>query len=299
MHETTQPSASLYARIRAIASFKNVRVLYRLPYFSRPVTACPVCGARHRKHEARNVYFSIDRCEACGHCFARRMPGRRILDLMYGSFVYWQADKHHQGIMEVAYGPEWQGFIDARMGILRRSGLLEEDGGSLKIFEIGCSEGMILHELGRLGHEALGSEMNASIAQEGMRQLGVNILTQPFEDLDLPAGEFDIVMSFHTLEHMCAPHDVFKGIHNLLKPEGGVVIEVPTGPEEYGNTDHLQFFEEGSLRQLIDHYFLESDIYRNEYTNADGVRIASLYGIGRRPRSLADVEIAAAASTSG
>jgi SAM-dependent methyltransferase len=282
--EAVPYTPSLFERIRVVASLKNLRVLYRLPYFSKPVHACPVCGARDRKHEAANRYFAIDRCTDCGHCFARRMPGRRILRLQYSDFVYWHMDKHHQGIQNMAYGPEWQGFLDARMQILRHSELLNENGPPQKIFEIGCSEGILLHELSRMGHETLGSEMNTAIAEEGKRQLGVNILTEPFEDLSLPLNNFDLVMSFHTLEHMCDPRAVFERIRRIVKPDGGVVIEVPTGPEEYANTDHLQFFERNSLRDLIDQFFDESEILQNEYTNVDGVRIASLYGIGRRPR---------------
>jgi hypothetical protein len=41
-----------------------------------------------------------------------------------------------------------------------------------------------------------------------MAKLGVPILTQPFEDVDFGAQVFDLVMSFHTLEHMRFPVDV-------------------------------------------------------------------------------------------
>lgn len=279
-------SVTIFDKIRAVATFKNVRILYKLPYFSTPVRACPVCGSAEHRYEAENRFFKIHRCASCGHCYAARTPGRRILDSLYGNLVHWQGDKVHQGITDMKYGPEWDGFIEARTSILKRSGLLADDSPPLNVFEIGCAEGMILHVLSKAGHETSGSEMNPLVAQGGIDALGVKIYPDLFENIDLPKDHFDIIMSFHTLEHMCSPCDVFERINSLLKPEGGVVIEVPTGPEEYSNTDHVQFFEENSLRLLIDTYFHESEIIMNEYPNAKGVRIGSLYGIGRRPKSL-------------
>lgn len=260
----------------------GTRLLYRLPGFTRTASRCPVCGAKPDRVEFNASFSPLDHCADCGHVFTRVMPGRLILKLMYGHLDYWKQDKEHQGITRIEYGPHWRGFIDARIGALQKHGAL--DGRSKKIFELGCSEGMLLRELGNLGHEALGCECNVPVATEGMKALGVRIETGLFEDIALPRAYYDIVASFHTIEHMPELEPTFGKIVDILKPDGLVFVEVPTGPEEYTNRDHVQFFSDESLRRLLEKYFEISATVSNRFSNAAGVEIRSLYGIGRRPR---------------
>jgi 2-polyprenyl-3-methyl-5-hydroxy-6-metoxy-1,4-benzoquinol methylase len=145
---------------------------------------------------------------------------------------------------------------------------------------------MLLHALGKKGIAASGCEMNRAVAQEGMRQLGVQILTDPFENLELPQSHFDLVMSFHTLEHMRFPAEIFAKVVTILRPDGAILIEVPCGEEEYDNTDHLHFFCEKSLRLLLNKFFVTTEILDNSYTNSAGVRIGSIYGFGRGVRAI-------------
>ncbi|MBI5095883.1 MAG: class I SAM-dependent methyltransferase [Candidatus Hydrogenedentes bacterium] len=275
---------SLFSRLKTCALLRNVRILYMTPGFATRVTGCPICGSSQTAFEYKNRYVPLDRCVACGHVFSRKLPGKRILNLMYGDMHYWTKDKFHQGITEIRPSEQWQGFTGARVGILERTGLLG-DGAPRKFFEIGCSEGMVLHELHMRGHEVMGCEMNPEISEEGRKQLGVDIRTAMFEDLELPRASFDVVMSFHTIEHVKSPRAVFEHIVQILRPEGTVLIEVPCGPEEYNNTDHLHFFCEESLKRLIQDYFEETEVIDNSYTNFEGVQIGSLYGIGRRVKA--------------
>lgn len=275
--------ATLWQRIQAVAMFRNVRILYKLPLFTRRQRQCPVCGSRRKAFEYRNRYFPIDRCLDCGHVYARVLPGVRILHLIYCNYQYWIEDKVHQGIHSMRAGDEWQGFIEARMGILRRSGVLPDDAVKRRVFEVGCSEGMILHELEQRGHEAAGCEMNKAIANAAIEELGVTIYTEQFEDLPLDPHSYDIAMAFHTLEHVRDPAVVINKMAEILKADGAVVIEVPCGPEEYDNTDHTQFFSDESLKLLLETFFERADIIPNYYFNQAGTKIGSVYGIGWSP----------------
>jgi hypothetical protein len=88
-------------------------------------------------------------------------------------------------------------------------------------------------------------------------------------------------MSFHTLEHLRNPSSVLAKVANILHPDGAVLLEVPCGEEEYDNTDHLHFFSDTSLRTLLDKSFRTTEILDNSYTNSAGVRIGSIYGLGK------------------
>ncbi len=273
---------TFWQKVTSCLTLRNIRFLYMLPGFTRRASCCPVCGAKPDRIEFQTPFTPLDHCGQCDHVYSRKTPKKRILHLMYKDLDYWVRDKEHQGITKIEYGPQWKVFIEARMGIARRAGVI--NGAPKRVFEIGCSEGILLRELENQGHEALGCEMNKPTAEAGMAALGVKIKTDVFEDLDLPPEYYDLVVSFHTVEHLPDLHRVFEKIAGILRPNGAVLIEVPAGPEEYTNPDHVQFFSEASLKRLLDRFFESGEIIPNHYTNLHGTMIGSLYGVGRRPK---------------
>ena len=100
-------------------------------------------------------------------------------------------------------------------------------------------------------------------------------------DIEFPSKTFDLVMSFHTLEHLRHPLGVIGKVARILRSNGAILLEVPCGEEEYENTDHLHFFSETSLRTLLETFFRTTEILDNSYTNSAGMRIGSIYGFGR------------------
>ena len=266
---------------------RALRLLFRNSSSSTyHVTNCPICGSAG-KFEYQNKLTPLFRCRKCDHVYARELPNDKALSTLYGDFSYWEKDRCHQGITTIQESKGWETYLNARIGILERLRLLECPSTRTKsVFEIGCAEGMLLHALGKKGIAVSGCEMNRAVAREGMGQLGVQILTDPFENLELPQSHFDLVMSFHTLEHMRFPAEIFAKAATILRPDGAILIEVPCGEEEYENTDHLHFFSETSLRLLLNKFFVTAEILDNSYTNSAGVRIGSIYGFGRGVRGL-------------
>jgi SAM-dependent methyltransferase/tetratricopeptide (TPR) repeat protein len=247
-------------------------------------TSCPICNTTGT-FEYRNKLTPLLRCPRCDHVFASRLPTDNALNALYGDFSYWEKDRYHQGITAIEQSEQWNVYLTARIGILHKLQLLEDPQRPLRrVFEIGCAEGMLLHELSKRGLEVTGCEMNRAVAEKGMKKLGVDIHTMPFECVDLPAKSFDLVMSFHTLEHMKFPAEVIRKVADILCPDGAILLEVPYGKVEYENTDHLHFFSETSLRLLLSRFFVATEILPNSYTNSTGVQIGSFYAMGRGVR---------------
>jgi len=250
-------------------------------YRCHHVTNCPICSGPG-KLQYENKLTPLFRCRHCSHVYAGQLPNDQVLSRLYGDVSYWEKDRIHQGITTMKQSTEWDAYLNARLGILERLDLLPTTAGkNTSVFEIGCAEGMLLHALRKRGMTVAGCEMNRAVAAEGMNNLGVEIRTEPFESLALPERHCDLVVSFHTLEHMRYPKQVLAKIAKILRPDGSVLIEVPCGKEEYENTDHLHFFSDTSLRILLNKFFSATEILDNSYTNGSGVRIGSIYGVGR------------------
>ncbi len=76
---------------------------------------------------------------------------------------------------------EWDVYLNARLGVLERLELVATTAGKNKsVFEIGCAEGIPLHALRKRGMTVVGCEMNSAVATEGMKNLDVDIRTEPF-----------------------------------------------------------------------------------------------------------------------
>lgn len=272
-------------RAKTILLLQNVRFLYLFPFFTRRVSRCPVCDGPGAQ-ESENRYTALDKCAECGHVYSRVQPRERILNQMYKDAEFWYKDKAHQGIHDVTYGDHWKDFLAARTAIIERTGIIPDDRPH-KIFEIGCSEGILLKELDGRGHDAVGCEMNPETSRMGVRANQVKIYNCPFEECVTDNGAYDAVLSFHTLEHLCDLRGTLEKIAGMLSTEGAMLVEVPTGPEEYHNTYHLHFFSPESLKALIERHFEEAEILENEFVDPWGTKIVSLYGVGRRPRRFA------------
>jgi len=268
---------ALYTRFRAALDL----IAYRPPLFARRAPACPVCGSPGRPFRQYRVR-SLDECPRCSHIYTAQVPRPAMLKLIYSSFAYWHGDRDHQGLRDVHDRAQWSSYIDPRIGILDRGGLLE---GSLplRIFEIGCAEGVLLDALRKRGHRAEGCETNRAVAAFGRRELGVDIIDEPFESAPVDLAAYDVIVSYHTFEHLSDPARVLAKAEAMLPPGDNVCLEVPIGEEEYTNRDHLHFFTHDSLQRFLAAQFAEVELVDNSYRNSAGTTMGSLYGIGRRP----------------
>lgn len=97
----------------------------------------------------------------------------------------------------------------------------------LRVLEIGCYDGYLLHLLEQQGAQGVGIEPSASAAALGQDRYGVTIHAGLFEEIELQDGEFDLIVLSHVLEHLAAPAPTLARCHELLKANGQLFIEVP------------------------------------------------------------------------
>lgn len=252
------------------------------------VAPCPVCGDPAASPYYRNLLRNgqqtlIYRCPACSHKFCYPLPDKAEISSWYQGMSYFHQNCNHQGIVSMEPSEAWSGFLTVRNHAFKCYVI---EGYGLNhigtVAEVGCLEGAFLADLFRQGYQVTGFETNAEVAENGSRSFGIPILVNNIEAEILPEAAYDVVCSFHTLEHLCDPLVALKKIWAALRPGGVVLLELPCDDDEMDNRDHFHFFSNKSLECLVRAYFSEVRLYGQEYLRHGSRSSRSCYITGRK-----------------
>lgn len=149
---------------------------------------------------------------------------------------------------------------------------------SSKVFEIGSGFGCFLNELNVKGIK----NIYAYEPDEKYKTIGIinnNDIHFIHNEKDKKLNNsFDVIFSFHVLEHIVNPISFILNCKKLLKKNGILIIEVPDlnlgfGSQKYFNTAHVSYFTKFSLTLLLsknDFNILECGNIKNKL-NSDSI----------------------------
>ncbi len=222
---------------------------------------CPICGGKSHFLLSNLYGYRLHECERCTHVFVVNIPDASSLGRLYSGCDYFDIDRGHQGITVLTDDTQWSGFLSGRIKLINLFGLLNSfQKRPARILEIGCLEGRLLDWLKRGGHSVYGCEINKEVAALGSRTFGIEIRSAPLDRCGFENGFFDIVLAFHVFEHFDDPLMHLRACRRLLRKDGHILIEVPSGETDYDNLQHLHFFNERSLEVMFNSTFDEITI---------------------------------------
>jgi 2-polyprenyl-3-methyl-5-hydroxy-6-metoxy-1,4-benzoquinol methylase len=121
------------------------------------------------------------------------------------------------------------------------------------ILDVGCGQGVAMERFVKLGFSPIGITINptdlAACRAKGfdVRELDQSFLT--FED-----QTFDLVWCRHCLEHSPMPYFTLTQLVRVLKPGGGLYVEVPaadTAAQHQTNRNHYSLLPKSAWGELI------------------------------------------------
>jgi SAM-dependent methyltransferase len=123
------------------------------------------------------------------------------------------------------------------------------------ILEIGCSSGFMLKAMKREFPRA--TIVGADVVREPLyrlaKELSIPLLRFDLLQCPLPSESFDAVVMLNVLEHIDNDEAALVQAHRILKPDGIIIIEVPSGPHLYDAYDKaLMHFRRYDIRDLTD-----------------------------------------------
>jgi len=144
----------------------------------------------------------------------------------------------------------------------------------LKLLDVGCSSGSLLHVASDLGFNVAGVEP-AEQAASTAKEAGFNVYNGLLHEAKYPDNSFDIITLYEVIEHLTNPLELVREAHRILKPGGVFLIGTGNadswtvtalGPKwEYFSIDshggHISFFTPASIRLMAEKSdFLVEDI---------------------------------------
>lgn len=222
---------------------------------------CIICNSvelKQYKHISReNLLLDLNRCLNCGHVF--QDPGSYV-DL-YSDGTFSEIARQGKTIPSPAKIKE----LDAKA--LERFYFYGDFIRPVDSFlEIGSSIGSFLHLLRLNGKKVFGIEPDATYAGFSKLHYGLSQENKLIEEFN-SSEAYDMVVSFHVIEHVKDPHLFVKKIADFLQTNGRVLIECPSMDVHlYGDMQktiwkpHIHYFTFSSMYYLLSQYFAVEEI---------------------------------------
>jgi SAM-dependent methyltransferase len=147
------------------------------------------------------------------------------------------------------------------------------------VIDVGCGSGGMVAWLAEHGHDAHGIDSSDRIieaAHQFLRARGCDtgrVRKRAIEELVASGERFDTVISMDCLEHQADDSTMFRGLAELVRPGGRLLITVPAMPLLFSARDrivgHHRRYTKGRLRMLAQGAPLRVDELR--YWNLLGV----------------------------
>lgn len=182
---------------------------------------CPACNADAFALliTYRDNYF-FGYCQKCGLNYITPMPDTLELKRIYKKFI-----QSYPNSVIAAEHSDFSDFAKDRYNFITSR---NDIAAPKRLLEIGSSYGLFLNEFKHTTWEVHGIEPSKGPADYSKSEFGLkNIQTCMLDKATLAPGSFDIICSFHVIEHSSDPLSMLKTMRHLIKENGRLFISTP------------------------------------------------------------------------
>jgi len=214
---------------------------------------CPVCNSESFSWGCSVGDYSILRCRGCRLGVTDPFPTKEERDRI--------------NVEDYSVERRIDVYMSRRAYFERRyrgyAATLKKYGGRGRLLDIGCNIGLFLKVAREAGFDSAGVELNSGCAEYGRKEFGLNIYSDRLENLRFPAGSFDVITLFDTLEHIPCLQSFLSEISRIMADGGLLAVQSPNIDSLMSNLaksswawlsppDHLYHFTPGVMSMLIE-----------------------------------------------
>ena len=236
------------------------------PLFELPAHVFCEINSTYRRNYAellgidREMNFPVVTCASCAFVFAARLPDADFLNKVYDEVI-----DPDIGFRE-STSPGWVSHLLDMGSILLEQLARRRSSQPSRVLDFGCGYGSLVQAVNGPAVNAFGFETSPRRV-EYLRKLGIAVL----DSMDLVRKEapFDAIVLSDVLEHVPDPADTLRMLHQLLRADGILLINVPNfnadmiagvsgalqrkqaPSREVNPWEHLNYFSPASLRSML------------------------------------------------
>lgn len=166
--------------------------------------------------------FTLVRCNNCSHVYLNPKPALDEFSTIYPNNYYAYDFLNKKKFSLAKLGKR---FIEKKYIKLYRN-LIGNNG---SILDVGCGDGRLLALLKKTKNctwNLYGVDFNKE-GNKIAKEKGIYIYEGKFEEVEISAGSFDLVIMNEVIEHLYDPFESLLKVKNILKLGGYFVIETP------------------------------------------------------------------------
>lgn len=142
-----------------------------------------------------------------------------------------------------------------------------------KVLDGACGTGYGTSLISRVAEISIGIDCDKSAIEYAnlvYKNKNTEFKTSFVEATEFNDSEFDVVLSFETVEHTLCPNSHIREIERIIKPDGIAVLSVPNN---WGLTNHHFWnFDFPMFKSLLEKYFGEIEYFYNNSDHYDGIK---------------------------
>jgi 2-polyprenyl-3-methyl-5-hydroxy-6-metoxy-1,4-benzoquinol methylase/polysaccharide pyruvyl transferase WcaK-like protein len=208
---------------------------------------CPLCSSTnhdllHNKGRHNKEVFNYI-CSGCGFIFILPRPSHQKLESLYQENAF-SKDERRLSSPDDQKFKQCEHIARSRIEILARTlaDYLPLNSTQKSVLDVGCGTGSFLRFMKAYGWKVLGLEPDAVYTKAAKERYNIEIQNEFVEKID-SNQKFDLITSFHVIEHVDSPSSFLNSIHELLNNDGYIFIECPSIDHWYGDTIDFFFWD--------------------------------------------------------